>query len=215
MRPVLSCVLLVACGTPLSVARAPQARPEPPQPVQPTPATSPRPIQVLAGPRGTLLVLTDTSIEERDPTTGKTLVSVPSGPGTPVAVTRSNTRVYVLLALEQSHRLVELDDDLSTLATMTVAGEMTTFVPTVEPGTKGVRVVYMGPCPQDEEGCVVFETHRLSDLSVLAVRTGTYHAVFPQKKPPRPIPRDQGDADVAPGVPVPSLDSKLWGSNLP
>jgi hypothetical protein len=198
MRSLL-CMVLVTCATvalPFPVAAV---------------AAAPRPVLLLAGPRGTLLVVTESSIEERDPTTGKTLVTVPNGPGTPVAVTRSPTRVYVLFALAQSHRLVELDEELKTLASVTTAGEMSTHYPTVEPGRDGVRVGYVHRCPQDEKGCVVYETHRLSDLSVFAVRKAKYHDVIRLQRPGPRIPRDQGDDDLAPGVPAPVLDGPQFG----
>jgi len=196
MRFALLVALLIACSATTGLA---------------TPSRTPRPLLLLAGPRGTLLVVTDTAIEERDTVTGRAQVSVPVGTGTPVAIMRSASRVYVLFALEQSHRLLELDENLNTVAGVTAAGAMSHHYPTIEPGKNGVRVAYVHPCPEDAGGCIVYETRRVADLSLLAVRTARYHAVIRTMIPGPPIPRDQGDSDLAPGVPPPVLDGPHFG----
>ena len=208
----LACLALLACATQPAAPQRSAAGPavETPPPVTPRPT----PLRILAGPRGTLLEVLQERDELRmdaeDPS-GKIVASASLGSGVVVALARSPQRTYVLVTDDASHRLVALDDDLRVVATQRTSGAVpyadAAFRAVLEPGKQGVRVTYRTDCKEEESmGCVVFETYRLEGLAPLTTHSVPYRRMTSLKRPPPPIPKDQGDADVVPAPELPALD---------
>jgi len=165
-----------------------------------------------AHPEGTLLLVERTGdaavVEEMDAASSAIVRTAALGSGELADAARSSSRLYVLFtdAERGEHRLVALDlASLAVVARVTAPraapGKLVDHASParIEPGKRGVRVVFRSTCPsegEDEDGCVFYETHALGDLSPTVTRHYGMSRLWDATKPALAIPDDQGASDA-------------------
>ena len=125
--------------------------------------------------------------------------------GTYSAWARSSSSIYLLFSRDATHRLVAIDaTTLEVVADSVTPGAMLTGArgnPEVQPGTRGVRIVFLKGCKEDLEGlCWAYETHALGTLALTKTRGHTFARGWSTKLPPLHVPDDQGADDAYRGA---------------